>query len=104
MNLVKRHFFTTIEKQKKIRSVTKCNDAGFLVEIAIFNQKIDLALAAGSIFLARLRADLNAVRMRGLPRQQPNVIVPLFYDRICQHRRTVPLCSAVYGLSREPSP
>ena len=36
MNLVKRHFFTTIEKQKKIRSVTKCNDAGFLVEIAIF--------------------------------------------------------------------
>lgn len=39
MNLVKRHFFTTIEKQKKIRSVTKCNDAGFLVEIAIFSQK-----------------------------------------------------------------
>jgi hypothetical protein len=39
VNLVKRHFFTTIEKQKKIHSVTKNNDNPIFVEIAIFSQK-----------------------------------------------------------------
>ncbi len=39
VNLFKRHFFTTIEKQKKIRSVTKFNDNLHFVKIAIFGQK-----------------------------------------------------------------
>ena len=64
MNLVKRHFFTTIEKQKKIRSVTKCNDAGFLVEIAVFSHVVASLTWRATTFL--FHKQVIAAQMFGL--------------------------------------